>query len=78
MKSTGRSNLRYNNVETYFTLKKENDKLSEQNAQLLNKLKTDYDFRPDSVSRQLITDTFSIDSIGAIPQISIPARKGDQ
>jgi len=58
---TGRVFLRYNSVETYFSLKKENEKLREQNAQLLNLLKNDFS-APDS-SRQLITDTIRIDSI---------------
>ena len=59
--ATGRVFLRYNSVETYFSLKKENEKLREQNAQLLNLLKNDFS-APDS-SRQLITDTIRIDSI---------------
>jgi len=59
--ATGKVFLRYNSVETYFSLKKENEKLREQNAQLLNLLKNDFS-APDS-SRQLITDTIRIDSI---------------
>jgi rod shape-determining protein MreC len=59
--ATGRVFLRYNSVETYFSLKKENEKLREQNAQLLNLLKNDFS-APDS-TRQLITDTIRIDSI---------------
>jgi rod shape-determining protein MreC len=59
--ATGKVFLRYNSIETYFSLKKENDKLREQNAQLLNLLKNDFS-APDS-SRQLITDTIRIDSI---------------
>jgi rod shape-determining protein MreC len=59
--ATGKVFLRYNGIQTYFSLKKENDKLREQNAQLLNLLKNDFS-APDS-SRQLITDTIRIDSI---------------
>jgi len=59
--ATGRVFLRYNSVETYFSLKKENEKLREQNAQLLNLLKNDFS-APDS-TRLLITDTIRIDSI---------------
>ena len=59
--ATGKVFLRYNSVETYFSLKKENEKLREQNAQLLNLLKNDFS-APDS-SLQLITDTIRIDSI---------------
>ena len=58
---TGRVNTRYNNVETYFSLKKDNEKLREQNAQLLNQLKSDYDW-PDS-SWSVATDTIRIDSL---------------
>lgn len=59
--ATGKVFLRYNSIETYFSLKKENDKLREQNAQLLNKLKGDFS-APDS-SVQVITDTIRIDSL---------------
>jgi len=45
--ATGKVFLRYNSVETYFSLKKENEKLREQNAQLLNLLKNDFS-APDS------------------------------
>jgi len=58
---TGKVFLRYNGIETYFSLKKENDKLREQNANLLNLLKVDFS-APDS-SLDLITDTIRIDSI---------------
>jgi rod shape-determining protein MreC len=58
---SGRVNIRFNNVETYFSLKKDNEKLREQNASLLNLLKSDYDW-PDSVLR-IATDTIRIDSL---------------
>ena len=58
---SGLINTRFNNVETYFTLKKENERLREQNAGLLNKLKADFAW-PDS-SLQIVTDTVSIDSL---------------
>jgi hypothetical protein len=58
---TGRVNVRYNNVESYFSLKKDNEKLREQNARLLNMLKGDFDW-PDS-ALNIITDTIRIDSL---------------
>jgi rod shape-determining protein MreC len=58
---SGRVNMRFNNVETYFTLKKENDQLREQNAALLNQLKSDYAW-PDS-GYSIVADTFKIDSL---------------
>lgn len=44
---TGKFYVRYNNVETYFSLKEENEKLRLQNTQLLNQLKADFD-TPDT------------------------------
>jgi rod shape-determining protein MreC len=58
---SGRINSRYNNVETYFTLKKENDRLREQNADLLNRLKADFSWPDSSIS--IVTDTVKIDSL---------------
>jgi rod shape-determining protein MreC len=58
---TGRFYVRYNKIETYFSLQKENEKLRMQNAELLNKLKSDFAV-PDS-SMQLVTDTFRVDSL---------------
>jgi rod shape-determining protein MreC len=59
--ATGRINARYNNVETYFSLKTDNERLRAQNAQLLNLLRSDYDW-PDSVLK-IVTDTLRIDSL---------------
>jgi rod shape-determining protein MreC len=58
---TGRFYVRYNKIETYFSLQKENEKLRMQNADLLNKLKADF-AAPDS-SMQLVTDSFRVDSL---------------
>ena len=58
---TGRFYVRYNKIETYFTLQKENEKLRQQNADLLNKLRSDFSV-PDS-SVQLVTDSFRVDSL---------------
>ncbi len=58
---TGKFYVRYNNIETYFSLQKENEKLRQQNADLLNALKDDYAV-PDS-SRQIVTDSFRVDSL---------------
>jgi rod shape-determining protein MreC len=57
---SGRINTRYNNVEIYFTLKKQNDELREQNAQLLNMLKAD--FAQADTSKILVSDSFGKDS----------------
>jgi rod shape-determining protein MreC len=58
---TGKVYIRYNNIETYFSLQKENEKLRQQNAELLNALREDYSV-PDS-SVQLVTDSFRVDSL---------------
>lgn len=59
---SGRINTRYNNVEIYFSLKKQNDELREQNAQLLNMLKAD--FAQADTSKILVSDSSGKDSIG--------------
>lgn len=46
----GRANMRYNAVETYFTLKSQNEELRRQNAELLNRLKSDFE-SPDTAVR---------------------------
>ena len=58
---SGKVNSRYNNVETYFTLKKENDRLREQNAELLNRLKADFSWPDSSIS--IVSDTIKVDSL---------------
>jgi rod shape-determining protein MreC len=58
---TGKFYVRYNNVETYFSLKQENERLRQQNADLLNKLRMDFS-APDS-GIQVLTDTFKVDSL---------------
>jgi rod shape-determining protein MreC len=55
---TGSVFLRYNNVETYFGLRKENERLRLQNAELMNKLRDNFS-SPDSTA-QLITDTLKL------------------
>lgn len=52
---TGKVFLRYNNIETYFSLRKENDQLRQQNADLQNQLRTNFS-APDS-SMQVVGDT---------------------
>lgn len=59
---SGRINTRYNNVEIYFSLKKQNDELREQNAQLLNMLKAD--FAQADTSKILVSDSSGKDSTG--------------
>ncbi len=58
---TGKFYVRYNNIETFFSLQKQNERLREQNADLLNRLKEDFEI-PDS-STQLVTDSFRVDSL---------------
>lgn len=58
---TGRFYVRYNSIETYFSLKQENERLRQQNAELLNKLRVDFS-APDS-GMQVVTDTFRVDSL---------------
>ncbi|HEX5669744.1 MAG TPA: rod shape-determining protein MreC [Chitinophagaceae bacterium] len=58
---TGRFYVRYNKIETYFTLQKQNENLRQQNADLLNKLRSDFSV-PDSAV-QLVTDSFRVDSL---------------
>jgi len=55
---TGGVFLRYNNIETYFGLRQENERLRLQNAELMNKLKDNFSV-PDS-NTQLITDTLNL------------------
>jgi rod shape-determining protein MreC len=58
---TGKFYVRFNKVETYFSLQKENEILRLQNTDLLNKLRADFSI-PDS-TRQLVTDSFRVDSL---------------
>lgn len=58
---TGKFYVRYNNIETFFSLQKQNERLRQQNADLLNRLKEDFEY-PDS-SKQLVTDSFRVDSL---------------
>lgn len=58
---TGKFYVRYNTIETYFSLKEENEKLRVQNAQLLNQLKADY-ARPDTA---VITELSGFDTLAS-------------
>lgn len=58
---TGKINKQYDNVESYFQLKKTNDSLVKANAALYNKLKQDYEL-PDTVTK-LSIDTMRIDTL---------------
>jgi len=58
---SGDINRRANNVEEYFTLRKENEKLRAQNAFLLSNFPSGQ-LMPDSAS-QYITDTAYVDSV---------------
>jgi rod shape-determining protein MreC len=58
---SGKVNLRYNSVETYFTLQKENNALREENARLRNQLRADFSW-PDS-TMQVVSDTVRIDTL---------------
>lgn len=54
---TGNVNLRYNNLQSYFNLKVENDKLRDQNALLLNQLKVN--FQSPEKNSTVIDDSLS-------------------
>jgi len=58
---TGRFNERFNNVELYFSLKKTNESLAKENAELRRQLKVNFE-GPDSTST-FRTDTLLIDSV---------------
>lgn len=58
---TGFINERYNNVESYFSLKKTNTELMEENTRLKNLLKQNFDI-PDTTFLA-VTDTIRIDSV---------------
>lgn len=59
---TGRVSSKYSNVEYYFRLKKINESLAQQNEQLLNQLKNNYQ-GPDSLT-QVVIDTLNRDTSG--------------
>lgn len=48
----GLVNMRYNSVETYFSLKTQNEELRRQNADLLNRLRADFE-SPDTTVREI-------------------------
>jgi rod shape-determining protein MreC len=58
---TGKVFLRYNNIQTYFNLRQENEALRTQNAELLNRLNSNFS-APDS-SAQVISDTFRMNDM---------------
>ncbi|MET0243005.1 MAG: rod shape-determining protein MreC [Flavitalea sp.] len=61
---TGVVGSRYNNVEYYFKLKRTNDSLVRENANLRNALATNFD-NPDTTSK-IITDSVPYDTTGRI------------
>jgi rod shape-determining protein MreC len=61
---TGRIDEKYNNIQYYFNLKKTNTALAEQNASLMNSLRTSFD-APDSSVEQKI-DSLSKDTLGRV------------
>lgn len=52
----------YNKVEDYFNLKKENERLSNENSRLINKLKEDYS--ASDTAFKIVADTIPIDTTG--------------
>jgi rod shape-determining protein MreC len=58
---TGRINNQYNGITYYFQLKNTNDSLVKANAELYNKLKSDFEL-PDTASKMVI-DTIRVDSV---------------
>lgn len=61
---TGRVNSKYSNVEYYFHLKNENERLAAENERLLNAMKPSFQ-SPDSTT-QIFTDTSKFDTTGAV------------
>jgi rod shape-determining protein MreC len=61
---TGRVSSKYSNVEYYFHLKKTNESLAQQNEQLLNQLKSNFQ-GPDSLTKVVI-DTTIIDTVATV------------
>src|SRR5688500_20247506 len=61
---TGRVSSKYSNVEYYFHLKKTNESLAQQNEQLLNQLKSNFQ-APDSLTKVVI-DTTIIDTVATV------------
>jgi rod shape-determining protein MreC len=55
---TGKVFTRYNTIETYFSLRQENEKLRQQNADLLNRMNTNFS-APDS-SVQEVSDSLQV------------------
>lgn len=58
---TGRFNERYNNIDQYFSLKKTNEALAKENAELRRQLKLNFE-APDSTASSRV-DTLLIDSV---------------
>ena len=69
---TGRINEKYNNIEYYFQLKKTNESLVQENLQLRQQLKENYE-APDSL-RRLIRDTIKSDSHSVIKYMIMEAK----
>ncbi|MBL7699139.1 MAG: rod shape-determining protein MreC [Chitinophagaceae bacterium] len=59
---TGRVSSKYSNVEYYFRLKKINESLAQQNEELLNQLKNNFQ-GPDSLTA-IVVDTLNKDTAG--------------
>ena len=59
---TGNINQRYNNIETYFSLKKTNEALARENEELRNRLRNNFD--PADTSSKAVTDTVASDTTG--------------
>lgn len=61
-KVTGKVNEKYNNIEYYFKLKKTNEALAQENTELRNRLRENFDV-PDT-THTLFKDTIAYDSLG--------------
>ncbi|HEV2480769.1 MAG TPA: rod shape-determining protein MreC [Puia sp.] len=70
---TGRIDQRYNNIEYYFQLKKTNEALVQENLQLRQQLKENYE-GPDSL-RRMISDTIKVDTGRSILKYRIMEAK---
>ena len=70
---TGSISGKYDNIAYYFNLKKTNEALVKENAELRNRLFSNFS-QPDT-SRQLVTDTLSADTAGSMRKYNwMPAK----
>ena len=70
---TGKLSQRYNTVEYYFNLKKDNERLVKENEYLHNLVKQD--FEPADTSSAIVVDSIRIDSLEKFRRYQYNAAK---